>query len=374
MNKRLESLDVLRGFDLICLIVLEPFAHKVGRVDGSMWREWTFVLFNHTPWEGFSTWDLVMPLFMFISGITIPYSYGRYRGDDNFLPVFYRLSRRFILLWVLGVVCQVKILALDVHHFSLFSNALQAIAVGYVISTVIFLRTRWKTQIAIAFALLLSYWVVMEFCSVGSYGNGNYSEHGNFAEGIDMLILGQYRNTAQVVGGDVYIDPTYTYTWILSSLNFVVTVLAGVLVGQILKSELSQKKKLRVINLSGLLMFFIGWMMGFIHPIIKNIWTSSMVMLSSGLCFLLMGIFYYIIDCCGYNKNLTLFKIYGMNSILAYVLSMKVDFSFVINLLPYGIEKKSGEYYPFVVLFGNFLFVFLILFFYIEERCLLEYN
>ena len=32
--KRLESLDVLRGFDLFCLVGLESVMHAVGRCDG----------------------------------------------------------------------------------------------------------------------------------------------------------------------------------------------------------------------------------------------------------------------------------------------------------------------------------------------------
>ena len=369
MSKRLESLDALRGFDLICLVVLERFAHKIGRPDESFWREWLYLLFNHKVWEGFSAWDLVMPLFMFMAGVTIPFSYNKYRGFyGNMQPVYFRLLRRFLLLWLLGMVCQGNLLAFDVQHFYFFSNTLQAIAVGYIVSAYLFLRTKWKTQIVIASLLLFAYWGAMEFCSIGVYGNGNYSEQGNFAEGLDMLILGKYRDTAQVIEGVVVVDPTYTYTWILSSLNFVVTVLSGVFVGQILYSELPQKTKLILINTSGFFMVVMGWLMSFVHPIIKYIWTSSMVLVSSGYCFLLMGLFYYIIDYRGWNKHITLLNIYGMNSITAYVISLVVDFSSVSNSFLFGLERFVGVHYPIMILFGNVLIVFLLLLFLYKNR------
>lgn len=373
MNKRLESLDALRGFIIICLVVLERFVYKMYRINGTWWREWSYALFRHRDWEGFSTWDMVMPLFLFITGVAIPYSLAKYKcyyGNSHSL--YFRLFRRFCLLWLLGIICHGNLLAFDINSISFFSSPLQAIAIGYVVSVVLFLRTRWKAQIVIAIFLLFTYWGAMEFCSLGIYGNGNYSEHGNLAEGVDMLVLGQFRDTAHVVDGKIIVDPTYTYTWILSSLNFVVTVLSGMLVGQVLKSEKTPQMKLTIICLSGFLMVAIGLLMGLIHPIIKHIWTSSMVLVSSGYCFLLMGLFYYVIDYCGWNKHLTLLKIYGMTSITAYVISLVVDFSSVSNSLLYGLETVMGEHYYMILMLGNVMIVFLILLFLYKNKVLIR--
>lgn len=362
MCKRLESLDALRGFDLICLVVLERFVYKLYRFDGTWWHEWSYTLFRHTDWEGFSTWDLSMPLFLFMSGVTIPYSFAKYQCDHkNMSPVYCRLFRRFILLWLLGLICHGNLLSFDNNRLSLFSSPLQAIAIGYVISTILFVRTNWKYQVFVALFLLLTFWCAMEFCSVGGYGNGNYSEHGNFAEGVDILVLGKYRETAQLVDGKIIMNPAYSYTWILSSLNFIVTVLSGALVGQLLKSEIPQIKKLVDIIVCGLLMVIIGRLMGFVHPIIKHIWTSSMVLVSSGYCFMLMGLFYYFIDCRGWNKHLTLLKIYGMNSITAYVLSSVFVFSSFSKYFLFGIEEIAGVHHPMIIMLGNVLIVFLLL-------------
>lgn len=369
MTKRLESLDVLRGFDMVFLVVLEPFAHKVGRVEGSFWREWIFILFNHKSWEGFSMWDLVMPLFMFITGVTIPFSFEKYRNKDiTILPFYWRLFRRFLLLWLLGMVCQGNLLSFDVNEISLFSNTLQAIAVGYVICAILYVKTGWKTQVVVAIALLLSYWGIMEYCSLGLCGNGNYSEYGNLAYGIDSFLLGRFRNTAHMVDGKIYIDPAYVHTWFLSSLNFIVTVLSGMLVGRLLNYDVSQKKKLIIIYLGGLLLVVLGYILGIFHPIIPHIWTSSMVLVSSGYCFLLIGLFYHVIEFCAYNKHLTLFKIYGMNSIVAYVITMVVDFSSISSSFLYGIEKYVGVHYSMIITSCNMLIIFFVLFLLYKNR------
>lgn len=113
--------------------------------------------------------------------------------------------------------------------------------------------------------------------------------------------------------------------------------------------------------LIGLAMVALGWTWGIWHPVIKKLWTGSMVLVSSGYCFLLMAIFYYIIDCKGYRKYLQWLKIYGMNSIAAYMLAMCVDFSSVSRSFLFGLEQYLGNFYPVLISLSNAGIVFLIL-------------
>lgn len=69
---RLESLDALRGFDLFCLVGLEEVIHALNHATDAPWMDKLMWAFTHAEWEGFSPWDLVMPLFMFMAGVTIP--------------------------------------------------------------------------------------------------------------------------------------------------------------------------------------------------------------------------------------------------------------------------------------------------------------
>jgi predicted acyltransferase len=164
----------------------------------------------------------------------------------------------------------------------------------------------------------------------------------------------------------------------------VVTVLTGVLAGEILQKV--KNEELRVKNDSnksgekgnsdsslftlhssllliiGVAMVASGWAWCTIHPVIKHIWTGSMVLVSSGYCFLLMGIFYLWIDCLGHNRHLTVLKVYGMNSITAYVVSHVISFRSISKSLFFGLEQYAGDYYDFIIQLSNVTLLFLILY------------
>ena len=360
--KRLESLDALRGFDLFCLVALSEVLWPLSEALDKPWMNKVMEWFTHKEWEGFSPWDLVMPLFMFMAGAAIPYSLAKYREGADRKGFYVRLTRRVVLLWLLGMIVQGNLLALDPQRIYLFTNTLQAIAVGYFFSAIIFLHTSWKTQIGIAVGLLLVFWAAMEFLTLGTYGGGDYTPHGNLAEGIDMVVLGRFRDTARIIDGQVVVREHYTYTWVLSSLNFIVTVLTGVLAGEALKSKMQQGRKVGLLLGAGVALVVLGWTLDLWHPVIKHIWTSSMVLVSSGYCFLLMALFYFWIDCLGHNQHLTFLKIYGMNSITAYVVSHVLNFTSVSKSLLFGLKQYVGDYYSFVIEFCNVAIIFLILY------------
>lgn len=111
--KRLESLDILRGFDLFCLVVLESVLHPLQRAIDAPWFNDFMWGFSHVDWEGFSTWDLVMPLFLFMSGVSMPFALSRYKAAPDKMAVYRRIGKRVLLLWVFGMMCQGNLLALD---------------------------------------------------------------------------------------------------------------------------------------------------------------------------------------------------------------------------------------------------------------------
>lgn len=362
-SKRLESLDALRGFDLFFLVALGPLMHSLARTANVEWLNESMWVFSHVSWEGFSPWDLIMPLFLFMSGISMPFSLSRYKSISDKRPLLRRLAKRILLLWIFGMMCQGNLLALDPNTIYLYSNTLQAIATGYLITALLFLFTSRRTQIITAVVLLLVYWTAMQFITVDGYGGGNYTPQGNLAEWIDNTVLGRFRDTAQVIDGKVVVADWYHYTWILSSLNFGVTVLTGLFAGYIAKDKIEEKKKLKLYFGTGSTMVIAGWLWNFQMPVIKTIWTSSMVLVSSGYCFLLMGLFYYWIDYKGHRSGITWLKVYGMNSIVAYMLANVVNFRCIGESLFYGLEQYMGSYYSFLMTLWNIGAVYVIIWF-----------
>lgn len=359
---RLESLDVLRGFDLFCLVVLEMVLHPLAHAIDAPWFNSIMWGFTHVEWEGFSSWDLVMPLFLFMAGVSMPFALSRYKALPDKQVVYRRIGKRVLLLWLFGMMCQGNLLALDPERIYLYSNTLQSIAVGYLIAAILFLHVRKSVQIGIAVGLLLVYWAAMAFIAVDGYGNGIYTPDGNLAEWIDRTVLGRFRDGASVVDGRVVFADWYHYTWILSSLNFGVTVLTGVFAGYILKDKTySPSLKLRLLFGIGVAMVVLGWCWGIWLPVIKKLWTSSMVLVSSGYCFLLMGLFYYWIDCKGHRKHLTWLKVYGMNSIVAYMLTNVVSFRCIGESLFFGTQPYLGNYYPVWIALCNVSVIYVLL-------------
>lgn len=369
---RLLSLDALRGFDLFCLVALEGVLHPLGWALNADWYTSFMWCFSHVAWEGFSPWDLVMPLFLFMAGVSMPFSLSRHKAMPDKRAVYRRIAKRVALLWVFGMMCQGNLLGLDPDRIYLYSNTLQAIAAGYLIAALLFLHVRPAIQVAAAVILLGVYWGAMQFVTVDGYGGGCYTPDGNLAEWVDRTVLGRFRDGAVVENGAVVFAESYRYTWILSSLNFGATVLTGVFAGHLLRSGLTQQRKWQWLVAIGAVMVALGWLWGLQHPVIKKLWTSSMVLVSSGYCFVLMGLFYYWIDYKRHTRRLTWLKVYGMNSIAAYMLANVISFRSIGTSLFYGLESYMGGYYAVLIAATNAIVIYAILWLLYKQRIFLR--
>lgn len=73
-----------------------------------------------------------------------------------------------------------------------------------------------------------------------------------------------------------------------------------------------------------------------------------MTLFYGGVCFLLMGLFYYVVDMKGIRFGIGWLKYYGMNSLVAYCLFFVVDFRSISHSLFFGLEQWMGTYYPLI--------------------------
>lgn len=370
-NERLGSLDVLRGFDLFLLLFFQPVFMSLSKTIDVSWMNAIATQFRHVPWEGFALWDIIMPLFMFMAGASMPFAFAKYNRSENKAQIYKRILKRVVLLWVFGMMVQGNLLGLNPHKIYFYSNTLQAIAMGYLISAMILLHLKHRGQIVITLALLIVYWALLTFVRIDGFGGGNFTPDLNLAEYIDRVVLGRFRDGVTVTGDGLDFG-NYRYTWIVSSLNFGVTVMTGVFAGQIMRSNMVKIKKIRWLIIVGIVMMIVGQLWGLQMPIIKKIWTSSMTLFSSGICFLLMALFYYLIDYKNYGKYFNWLKIYGMNSILAYMLYQILDFSSISKSILYGTEQYLGDYYSTLVIFANVSIVFIILRIFYREKVFLK--
>jgi len=358
-NNRLESLDILRGMDLFLLLVAGPLIHTFLSVNSSPVLDGVRHQVTHVSWEGFVLWDIIMPLFLFMSGATIPFSMEKYRNGEKSKKAFhFRLLKRFALLFLLGWIVQGNLLKLDFKLFHPFANTLQSIAVGYVAAALayVYLNKRWRWIVGIAcFAL---YWAVFYFI-----GHMNLDPQSNIAMVIDKAILGCHRDgVIWNPDGTWAWNEGYQYTWILSSLNFIVTVMLGCYAGDVLRNNpVSKQLKALLLAATGVTLLVLALSINPSFPIIKKIWSSSMTLYSAAICFMALAVVYYIVDVWGKGKWLGWLKYFGMNSIAAYCIGEVINFSSVSKSLLHGFEHITGEWYPLVITFGNVTILFLIL-------------
>ena len=341
-SQRLASLDILRGFDLFLLVFFQPVLYSLGQQIDTPWMNAILYQFDHEVWEGFRFWDLVMPLFLFMAGTSMPFSFAKYKDNPDKTAIYRKVIKRFVLLFLFGMIVQGNLLGLNPEQFYYYNNTLQSIAAGYLIAAVLLLHCSVRTQLITTFLLLIIYAIPFMY-------TGDYTLEGNFAYKVDEFILGTNR-------GDT------SYTWVWSSLTFGVTVMLGTFAGRIMKNGNKERKKVVIkLCLIGLALVLAGFVWSWNMPIIKRIWSGSMTLLSGGYCFILMGIFYYWIDYKGHIRGLNWLKIYGMNSITAYILGESVNFRSIAQSVSYGLSPYLGDFYPSWITFCNFLILFFIL-------------
>ena len=341
--ERVLAIDAVRGFDMFWIagpeaghwLVTSLIILLCGHLpDGIAWQ-----MGHH--WGGFTAWDLIMPLFLFIVGAAMPFSLGRrIEAGDGRGPLYGRALRRVALLWVLGMISQGNLLQFRLDRLELYSNTLQAIAAGYLIATVVMVEVRQpRWQAAVTVGLLLAYWAAMALIAPPGGSAGDYGQTVNLAEWIDRSLLGSYRNH----------DPDYHYTWILSSLGFGATTMLGVFTGRLLRSPLPPRRKLLTMIGGGLALLLLGWLWSFSLPCIKHLWTSSMVLWAGGWSVLVLAAFYGLIDILGWRRWCCPFVVIGANAIVAYMLQPLFDVHHLGTHLFGGFSRLFGPGAAFVL-------------------------
>lgn len=355
-SDRLMSVDVLRGLDMFLIIFADKFFINLDKGVNSPLSNFFAVQFDHPEWLGFHIYDIIMPLFLFVVGVVIPFSLTKRLREKTSKSLLYNhLIKRFIILFILGMICQGQLLSFDLSKLHLFSNTLQAIAVGYFFASVAFIHMNRKGRYFLFAGLLVAYAMLLAFPNVPGVGNSELLPDKSFAIYVDRLILGRFADGTQ-------------YTWILSGLGFTATVLSGVFAGELISSALTKEKKVSYLLLIGISGLILGLIWGIWHPIVKKLWTSSFVLFMSGICFILMGVFYWLIDVKGYKKWAYPFKVIGMNALAIYVASHVINFSSIANFLLFGLKQYTGSYYAVITTVGGFGIMYLILWYMNKNR------
>jgi predicted acyltransferase len=86
LKKRIRSIDALRGFDMFWIIGGDALFPALFALSSIPFLSETLAhQLDHSRWNGFTFYDLIFPLFLFIVGLTMPFSFGKRkeRGDSK---------------------------------------------------------------------------------------------------------------------------------------------------------------------------------------------------------------------------------------------------------------------------------------------------
>ncbi len=299
-SQRLVSLDAFRGATMLLMVL-------VNDAGGSQ----SYAPLEHSAWNGWTLTDTIFPSFLWIVGVAITLSLGkRLQLGDRPAQLIPKILRRSLILYVLGL------LVYAFPHFS-FSHqrllgVLQRIAICYCFSSLIYLYTGARGQLAWLIGLFAAYWLAMTLIPVPGFGVGRLDRAGNFAHYIDRIVLNTH-------------NYAYTKTWdpegIVSTLPAIGTTLLGILAGRVLRLNLSMSKRLSRMLLTGAALIALAYVCNIWLPINKKLWTVSFALLMAGLDFVVLPAFIWVIDEKGLRKPFEFFVITGMNAIAVYLAS-----------------------------------------------------
>jgi predicted acyltransferase len=327
---RVASVDALRGFAMFWILAGDAFAWALHDMasgkEGALIAGVQFLSdqMKHAVWEGFTFYDLLFPLFVFVIGVSIVFSLSRLVERDGVRAAHERVLRRSLLLFVLGLIYYGG--ASNLWPEIRLLGVLQRIALCYLFASLLFLHLDLRGLIVAFLALTVGYWALMTFVPVPEVGAGSFARGANLANWIDAHYL-----PGLPLNGDW--DPE----GLLSTLPAIATCLLGVFAGMLLQDlRVEPMQKARWLFGTGLLSLAAGYLWGLQFPIIKWVWTSSFVLVAGGYSLLLLGAFYVLIDVWGRKDWSTIFLWFGANAIALYMINNLIGFQALARKLAGG--------------------------------------
>ena len=331
--KRLLSIDALRGFDMLLIAGGGAFIERLNGKSGLGWVDWMGDQLTHPAWNGFSFYDFIFPLFLFLSGVSLSFSLQTAvtKGIDK--PVLYRKAfRRFVILYLLGILD--KNIPLDVFDPAniRYGTVLGRIGLATLVATVLFLNFSWKQRLYGVAGILLAYYAALVLIPVPGFGSGDLSFEGNLVGWFDRTFM-----------PGRLLQKTYDELALLTQFPALCLAVLGTVAGELLQSDRSDRTKLAYLVAPGLYSIGIGLLWSLHFPINKHLWTSSFILVTAGMGALFLALFYGIIDVLGFRKWSFFFKVIGVNSLVVYLAYRFINFNHTSKLLFEGFYRHTPE-------------------------------
>jgi predicted acyltransferase len=363
---RILSLDTLRGFDMFWIIGGGALIEALAKLFPAEWLQLLSAQMEHATWAGFHFEDLIFPLFMFISGVTIPIAVlSKLEKGSSKKEVILKIAKRMLILIALGIIFNGTLR----NGFSnaRYASVLGQIGISYFIASLIVIYARsLKNQLFWLLGLLIGYSIVQLLIPVPGIGSGILTPTGCMNSYIDRILLPgrlAYGADAEMVTGNGVFDAL----GILCIISATGVTLMGYFAGIILlQKDSAPQKKLRLLVAIGIGLIVLSLCISPFYPIIKKCWTTTYNIISGGISFLLVALFYFVIDVLGYKKWTLFFRVIGTNSIFIYliVVGNLLNISSTTNsFFGWIINPIGGNAGQLVLVIGNITLAWLLLYF-----------
>ena len=311
-HDRLISLDAMRGFTIAAMLLVN--------YPGS-WKH-IYPPLAHAKWNGLTPTDLIFPAFLFIVGVSIALSYTKMleKGASK-KELYKKIVLRAIKIFALGVL--ISLLPRFDFQSIRITGVLQRISIVFLVCSFLYLNTSSRTQAWLGVMILVVYWLVMTLVPTPGIGEVRLDRDANLAAWVDTMILP--RSVWQGAW-----DPE----GLLGTLPSIVTGITGLLAGRVLLGKHTPYEKSILLMVGGIAAVAAGYLWHLTFPVNKNLWSSSFVLVTSGIASLLLGAFYYVADIRKYASGTKPGIIFGANAIAIYFLSEVI--SHLFYTLPFG--------------------------------------
>lgn len=335
--RRLESIDALRGFNMLFITGLSGFIVALCKLfpggDGCFLE----MQMHHAEWNGFTQYDTIFPLFLFLAGVSFPFSYARSREKGlSSTRIYLKMVERTCALILLGMVYN-GLLRLDFAHLRFYS-VLGHIGLAWMLAAVLFVNFKPLPRAGMSVAILVGYHLLCTIPAPDATGVvDSLSKDGCLAGWIDRILCPGHLHYGNF-------DPE----GILSTLPATVTAMLGMFTGDFIrKDDLSGGRKTLYMLGAAVVLLGAGLVWANWFPLNKKLWTSSFTLVAGAWSLALFAIFYWLIDIKGYKSWTLPLKVVGMNSLLCYFLPSALDIDSTVDFFFGGvISLVPGQWAP----------------------------
>lgn len=345
---RLRSLDALRGFDMFWIMGAGEFFILLGSLTGLPALQWWANQMTHVEWHGFHAYDMIFPLFLFIAGVSFPFSaQKRLKMEDGRNSLYRHIFKRGLLLVLIGIVYNNGV-SFDFANLR-YASVLGRIGLAWMFATLIFMNTKKsKTRVIWFWGILIFYWLLFVLFKAPDTGDpDHYSMQGNIASYIDRLLL-PGRFCCFELGDN---------EGILALISATGTGLLGILTGELLLTNLKPLKKVLYMAIAGVILMIAGQLWNPAFPINKILWSSSFVCWVGGISLLLMAVFYLIIDVWRLSKWSFFFVVIGMNPITIYLANLIIRWGNANEFFFRGIADLFSETWAPLIMSAGYVII-----------------